>query len=82
VTRQRVYWERGQPVEVLTWWAGPGPRNVLTQDLLGHTDPATTAGYAAWNQANGPAAVSALPIPPPGATGSGHLRDTDPIIGS
>jgi acetyl esterase len=29
VTRQRVYYEHGQPVEVLTWWAGRGPRNVL-----------------------------------------------------
>jgi hypothetical protein len=29
VSRQRVYYERGQPVEVITWWAGRGPRNVL-----------------------------------------------------
>jgi hypothetical protein len=29
VTRQRVYYEHGQPVEVLIWWAGRGPRNVL-----------------------------------------------------
>jgi acetyl esterase len=29
VTRQRVYYEHGQPVEVITWWAGRGPRNVL-----------------------------------------------------
>jgi acetyl esterase len=27
--RARVYLERGQPVEVLIWWAGRGPRNVL-----------------------------------------------------
>ena len=27
--RARVYRERGQPVEVLIWWAGRGPRNVL-----------------------------------------------------
>ncbi len=29
MSRQRVYYEHGQPVEVLTWWAGRGPRNVL-----------------------------------------------------
>ena len=28
-SRARFYLERGQPVEVLTWWAGRGPRNVL-----------------------------------------------------
>ena len=28
-SRARVYLKRGQPVEVLTWWAGRGPRNVL-----------------------------------------------------
>jgi len=27
--RQRFYSERGRPVEVITWWAGRGPRNVL-----------------------------------------------------
>jgi acetyl esterase len=29
VTRARFYNERGSPVEVITWWAGRGPRNVL-----------------------------------------------------
>jgi hypothetical protein len=29
VTRQRVYYEHGQPVEVIAWWVGRGPRNVL-----------------------------------------------------
>jgi hypothetical protein len=29
VSRQRYYSERGQPVEVLIWRAGRGPRNVL-----------------------------------------------------
>ena len=29
MTRQRFYAERGRSVEVLTWWAGRGPRNVL-----------------------------------------------------
>jgi len=29
VTRQRFYSERGRPVEVITWWNGRGPRNVL-----------------------------------------------------
>jgi hypothetical protein len=30
MSRQRVYYERGVPVEVLTWWGpGGGPRNVL-----------------------------------------------------
>jgi hypothetical protein len=29
VTRQRFYFERGRPVEVIIWWAGRGPHNVL-----------------------------------------------------
>jgi acetyl esterase len=29
VARVRFYSERGRPVEVITWWAGRGPRNVL-----------------------------------------------------
>jgi hypothetical protein len=29
VPRQRFYYERGRPVEVITWWAGRGQRNVL-----------------------------------------------------
>lgn len=29
MTRQRFYSERGQPVRVIIWWAGLGPRNVL-----------------------------------------------------
>ncbi len=29
MTRQRCYLERGQPVEIITWWGGRGPRNVL-----------------------------------------------------
>lgn len=29
MTRQAVYAERGQPVQVITWWGpGGGPRNV------------------------------------------------------
>jgi len=35
----------------------------LVQELLGHQDPATTAGYAAWSQADAAAAVEALPVP-------------------
>jgi acetyl esterase len=31
VSRQRVYYERGKPVGVITWWAGHGPRNVLIE---------------------------------------------------
>lgn len=33
----------------------------VTQELLGHSSPATTAGYAAWSPARGVAAVTALP---------------------
>jgi acetyl esterase len=29
VTRRRFYYERGRPVEVIIWWAGRGPHNVL-----------------------------------------------------
>jgi acetyl esterase len=29
VARARFYSERGRPVEVIIWWAGRGPRNVL-----------------------------------------------------
>jgi hypothetical protein len=29
VVRARFYSERGRPVEVIIWWAGRGPRNVL-----------------------------------------------------
>jgi hypothetical protein len=29
MTRQRFYSERGKPVEIIIWWAGRGPRNVL-----------------------------------------------------
>jgi site-specific recombinase XerC len=35
----------------------------LVQDLMGHADPATTAGYAAYCQADGIDAVEALPVP-------------------
>jgi hypothetical protein len=32
MSRQRVYYERGQPVQILCWWgAGGGPRNVLIE---------------------------------------------------
>jgi len=31
VTRQRYYLERGRPVEVIIWWGGRGPRNVLVR---------------------------------------------------
>jgi hypothetical protein len=32
MSRQRIYYERGQPVEVITWWGpGGGPRNVLIE---------------------------------------------------
>ena len=31
MARQRIYYERGQPVQVITWWAGRGPRNVLIE---------------------------------------------------
>jgi hypothetical protein len=36
MTRQRVYFERGRPVEVIIWWAGPGPHNVLIRRESGH----------------------------------------------
>lgn len=35
----------------------------LAQELLGHQSPRTTAGYAAWDQVSGAAAVAALPVP-------------------
>jgi len=35
----------------------------LTQELLGHARPSTTAGYAAWDQASAAATVEALPAP-------------------
>jgi len=35
------------------------------QELMGHNDPATTAGYAAFDQADAAGAVAALPVPPP-----------------
>ncbi len=38
----------------------------LTQELMGHSNPSTTAGYAAWSPSHGVAAVNALP--------SRHLR--------
>jgi hypothetical protein len=32
VTRQRDYLERGQPVQIITWWGpGGGPRNVAVR---------------------------------------------------
>jgi integrase len=35
----------------------------LVQELLGHARVSTTAGYAAWDQADAVAAVEALPVP-------------------
>ena len=36
MTRRRVYYERGHPVEVLTWWGpGGGPHNVLIRRASG-----------------------------------------------
>lgn len=35
----------------------------LVQELLGHADPRTTAGYAAYDRADAAAAVAALPAP-------------------
>jgi integrase/recombinase XerC len=35
----------------------------LTQELLGHASPTTTAGYAAWDPGGGAAAVESLPCP-------------------
>jgi hypothetical protein len=36
MTRRRVYYERGRPVEVLTWWGtGGGPHNVLIRRASG-----------------------------------------------
>ncbi len=35
----------------------------MVQELLGHADPATTAGYAAYFQDDAAAAVEALPVP-------------------
>lgn len=36
----------------------------LVQELMGHADPATTAGYAAYCQADAIDVVEALPVPP------------------
>jgi integrase len=36
---------------------------LLVQDLMGHADPRTTAGYAAYDNAKAVAAVGALPAP-------------------
>ena len=42
----------------------------VVQDLLGHSSPTSTAGYAAYSDVDARAAVDALPVgPPPGATG-------------
>jgi hypothetical protein len=36
MSRLRVYYEHGAPVEVLTWWGpGGGPRNVLIRRAAG-----------------------------------------------
>jgi integrase len=35
----------------------------LVQEMLGHADPATTAGYAAWDRSGAMAAVEALAVP-------------------
>lgn len=35
----------------------------MVQELLGHSDPATTAGYAAWDRAGAAEAANALPSP-------------------
>lgn len=35
----------------------------VTQELLGHSSPSTTAGYAAYDQEDAAAAVEALPVP-------------------
>jgi hypothetical protein len=36
MTRRRVHYERGRPVEVLTWWGtGGGPYNVLIRRASG-----------------------------------------------
>ena len=36
MTRRRVYYERGRPVEVLIWWgSGGGPHNVLIRRASG-----------------------------------------------
>lgn len=37
----------------------------LVQELMGHADPASTAGYAAHCPSAGVAAVEALPVPGP-----------------
>lgn len=37
---------------------------LLVQNLMGHADPATTAGYVEISQADAIAAVEALPVPP------------------
>ena len=45
----------------------------LTQELLGHADPRTTAGYAAWSSDRAAAAVVALSLPTAsGPTESAH----------
>jgi integrase/recombinase XerC len=36
----------------------------LVQELMGHADPATTAGYAAYDRSGAADAVEALPAPP------------------
>jgi site-specific recombinase XerD len=35
----------------------------VVQEVMGHLDPATTAGYAAYDEAAAAAAVDAIPVP-------------------
>jgi len=46
----------------------------MVQELLGHADPATTAGYAAWDRAAAAGAVAALPAPGTGLRVIGRSR--------
>jgi len=46
----------------------------MVQELLGHADPATTAGYAAWDRSAAAGAVAALPAPGTGLQVVGGRR--------
>jgi len=51
----------------------------LVQDLAGHADPRTTAGYAAFANASAVKAVNALPAPGPGPHRSKSARGRVPV---
>ena len=50
----------------------------LVQELMGHADPSTTAGYAAYDRSGAAAAVEALPAPPRLREARAAARETAP----